>query len=299
MAVFRIFLTSFFVLVLTGCGTVENTDRGPAEKTTRSNDAMLKSSSAARPSWVDSAGTIKNKGAFLFVGRSSGIKTESEAVSMATDDAFSKLSSYFGVSVKSEFISSEQETDGRYTYSIGLQSRITGSKVTVKDYVISGSYTEQWQRNSREFDAFVLLSVPEKEIARIRIEVEGAATCVVVSNHDEVKNKTKEIMQVISKKKSIKFKPEIKSVAKESDEIMSLEKHQTAFLLTVTCEIGKTNEYNGEYYTEIKTTVELISLLDRKVVERWSSVAKGGAFSKEDSIAKGIQESFSEIFSKI
>ena len=284
-------ISALLIVVTASCGTVENTSRG--------EDVKLKSSIAQKPAWVDSAGTIKGAGEIRFVGRVSGIKNEADALNMATNDAFSKLSNYFGVSVKSDFISSEQETDGRYTYSIGLDSKITGSKVTVKDYVISGSYIEQWQRNSKEFDAYVLLSVPEKEIARIRIEVEGAGTCVVVSDHGEVKNKTKEMIQRISSRKGIKFKPEIKSVPKESDEIISLEKHQTAYLLTVTCEIGKTSEYNGEYYTEIKTRIELISLLDGKVVESWNSVAKGGAFSKDDSIVKGIEDSFKEIFSKI
>ncbi|HPS30513.1 MAG TPA: hypothetical protein PLZ43_09680 [bacterium] len=296
----RIFLLFTILLAAVSCGTVEDTTGGPATKISRGADVLLKSSLARRPSWADSNGTIKGGGEMMFVGRASGIRNEIDSVKMATNDAFSQLSSYFGVSVKSDLISSEQETDGRYTYNIGLESKLTGAKITVKDYKIAGVYTEQWQRNSREFDSFVLLAIPDIEIARIRIESEGMCLCVVISADNEaVKRRAKETIQKISKKKGIKFKQDIHFTTAESSEYRSIEKVQTAYVLSVKCQIGKTNEYSGEYYTTVDTDIELVSLIEGKVLESWSAEAKGGAFSKDDSIVNGIEESFKMIINKI
>ena len=278
------FISSLMVLIaVVSCGSVENTSRG--------EDVMLKSSLSSRPAWVNSTGTIKGSGEMRFVGRSSGAGTEADAVQLATNDAFAKLSSHFGVSVKSDFISSEQETDGNYTYSIGLQSKVTGSKITVKNYIVSGSYIEQWQRSAREYDAFVMVTVPDSEIARIRVEVEGTGSWHIECKSQEAVAKTKELMQVLNEKRGIKFKPAQSAESADA----GFEKLQTAYHLSVKCEIGKTAEYNGEFYTNLRTTVELISLIDGKVLESWNADVKGGAFSKEDSLTKAVEDSFRQI----
>lgn len=279
-----------FLVIFSGCGSAQSTSQ---------SDVMLRSSTAQRPSWVNSAGTVKSGGNTMFVGRASGIRNETDAISIATNDAFSKMSSHFGVSVKSDFISSEQETNGEYSYNIGLESRITGSAIKVKNYNIQGTYTEQWKRSSKEFDAFVLLAVPNQEIARIRIEVEGAGVWSVISNHDEAVVKTKDLLNVIAKKRKIKFKQQPIPLNPDYDVNEVLSKAESAFLLVVKCDVGKTEEYSGEFYTEVKTVVELVSLLEGKIIDRWNLETKGGAFSKQDSINNGIQQSFSNIADKL
>jgi hypothetical protein len=209
------------------------------------------------------------------------------------------MSSHFGVSVKSDFISSEQETNGEYSYNIGLESRITGSAIKVKNYNIQSTYTEQWKRSSKEFDAYVLLAIPNQEIARIRIEVEGAGVWSVISNHDEAVVKTKDLLNVIAKKRKIKFKQQSIPIDPDYDANEVLAKAESAFLLVVKCDVGKTEEYSGEFYTEVKTVVELVSLLEGKIIDRWNIETKGGAFSKQDSINNGIQQSFKNIADKL
>lgn len=300
MIISRLISLLMVLLAAVSCGTVENASSASPAKTARGEDVLLKSSLAQRPSWADSAGIIKGGGEMMFVGRSSGIRNEIDSVKMATNDAFSQVSSHFGVSVKSDLISSEQETDGRYVYNIGLESSITGAKINVKEYKIAGVYTEQWKRSSKEFDSYVLLAIPNIEIARIRIESEGMCLCVVVSaDNEEVKKRAKETIQKISKKKGLKFKQDIHFASSENHEFRTIEKVQSAYVLSVKCNIGKTSEYNGEYYTMVETYIELVSIIDGKILESWSSEAKGGAFSKDDSIAKGIEESFRMIIEKI
>jgi len=279
-----------FLVIFSGCGSAQSAS---------GSDTMLRSSTAQRPSWVNSAGTVKSGGNTMFVGRASGIRNETDAISIATNDAFSKMSNHFGVSVKSDFISSEQETNGQYSYNIGLESRITGSAIKVKNYNIQSTYTEQWKRSSKEFDAYVLLAVPNQEIARIRIEVEGAGVWSVISNHDEAVVKTKDLLNVLAKKRKIKFNQQPIALAADYDVNEVFTKAESAFLLVVKCDVGKTEEYSGEFYTEVKTVVELVSLLEGKIIDRWNLETKGGAFSKQDSINNGIQQSFKNIADKL
>jgi len=279
------------LLIMAGCGSAQSTSSG--------NDVMLRSSAASRPQWVSSAGTVKSGGNTMFVGRASGVRNETDAISIATNDAFTKMSNHFGVSVKSDFISSEQETDGQYSYQIGLESRITGHQIKVKNYNLEATYTEQWQRSSKEFDAYVLLAVPDNEIARIRIEVEGAGAWSVISNHEEAVVKTKDLLNVLAKKRKIKFNQQPVPLTPDYDVKDVSGKVEAAFLLVVKCDIGKTEEYSGEFYTEVKTVVELVSLIEGKVLDRWNLETKGGAFSKQDSINNGIQQSFKNILDKL
>ena len=73
------------------------------------------------------------------------------------------MSNHFGVSV-SDFISSEQETDGQYSYQMSLKAGSAGHQIKVKNYNLEATYTEQWQRSSG-VDTYVLLAVPDNEIA--------------------------------------------------------------------------------------------------------------------------------------
>lgn len=279
------------LLITAGCGSAQSSASG--------NDVMLRSSTASRPQWVSSAGTVKSGGSTMFVGRASGVRNETDAISIATNDAFSKMSNHFGVSVKSDFISSEQETDGQYSYSIGLESKLTGSQIKVKNYNIQGTYTEQWQRGSKEFDAYVLLAVPDNEMARIRMEVEGAGSWAVMSDVEEAVSNTRDLIQILSKKRKIKFNQSPSSLSVNYDIEETAQKLQTAYLLTVKCKVEKTEEYNGEFYTMVRTEIELVNLLDGKVIDRWNTEAKGGAFSRQDSINKGVQESFKNVADKL
>lgn len=283
---------SFFILIFTlGCASTPQSNS--------ESDVMLRSSTAEKPGWTNSAGTFKDGGQTMFVGRSSGTKNETDAISIATNDAFSKMSSHFGVSVKSNFISSEKETNGHYSYNIGLESKITGSMIKVRNYNIQSTYTEQWKRNAKEFDAYVLLAVPDHEIARIKIESEGFGAWSIISNFEGAVVKTKDLLNIVTKKRKIKFSNQPLQLQPDYDISDVFGKAGSAFLLVVRCDVGATSEHNGEFYTNVITVVELVSLLEKKIVDRWSYEAKGGAFSKEDSISNGIELSFRNITDKL
>ncbi len=286
---FILFIT-VILFMFSGCGTAPSKSE---------NDELMRSSQKDRPQWTKDRNVIKKMGETLFVGTASGAGSEAEAVSSATSKAFAEVSNFFGVSVESSMVAAEQETDGKYSYSLGITSKLTGSKITVKDYMIRGKYIEKWHRGGTQYDAYILLAVPNREMMRIRIESEGAGTVAFLGGNELVKDEIKNFTKILSEKKGIKFRK--KTMSLESDyevsEVMS--KAGTAYLLTVDLKEDKPEELDGEWYTEMKINVELVSLLNGKVLEVWNAQAKGGAFSEMDSRKNGCQQIVKKVIDQL
>jgi hypothetical protein len=276
-------------LFMTACGSGSNVKQ----------DNLLRSSSTPKPQWVDNMGAMKRPGKVSFTGRSSGSGSERDAIALATKNAFSNLSNFFGVSVKSDMISSEQESDGVYSYSIGIESKITGATISVKRYNVDATYTEQWNRGRKEYDAAILLSVPEIEIARIRAEVEGAVTWAVIPKDDLIKSNSLVFLQELSKKRKVSFRQNDIELSPLYDYSNIFQTHQTAYLLVIKCDIDEPSQYHEEWYVRIKTTVEFTSLIDNKIIDTWTIEEKGGAFDPDSAIENGMKQTFKKLISKL
>ncbi len=283
-----ILFIAFFALFC-GCGGGSNIK----------SDTLLRSSATPKPQWVDNMGAMKRPGAMSFTGRSSGAGSERDAIELATRNAFSNLSNYFGVSVKSDMISSERESDGVYSYSIGIESKITGAAISVKRYNIDATYTEQWNRGRREYDAAILLTVPDIEMVRIKAEVEGAVSWAVMPRENVVRSNSKVFIQELARRRGVNFRQtdiELPDILNHSDIFNT---YQTAFLLVIKCDIGEPQEYHGEWYVSITTTVEFTSLIENRIVDTWKIEERGGAFDPERAIDNGMKQTFKKLISKL
>jgi len=269
----------FFVFY--GCGTVSSG---------ADNDQIMKRNEKNRPEWTKGGNVIKKMNEVQFVGAVSGSSSEEEAVSSATAKAFAEVSNYFGVSVESNMVASEQETDGNYTYSLGVTSKLTGSRITVKDYVIKKKFIEKRRSRGTEFDAYILLSVPNREMTRIRIESEGAATIAFLNDHEEIAQEIKKFTKVLAQKKGIKFNKKTIKLSSDYEVSDVLIKVGTAYLMTVNIKEGEPEDHEGEWYVQTKLEVELVSLLSGKIIEVWTTEAKGAAFSREDCRMNGCEQ---------
>jgi hypothetical protein len=262
-------------------------------------DTLIRSSSNPKPPWVEDMSAMSRPGKTSFTGRSSGASSERDAIDLAMNNAFSNLSNYFGVSVRSDMISSEQESDGVYSYSIGIESKLTGSVITVKKYSVDATYTEQWNRGRREYDAAVLLSVPDMEMARIQAEVEGAVTWAVFPDNELVRSNIRPFIQELAKKRNVSFRQKDVVLPEMFNYSDVFSQHRTAYLLIIRSEIGKPSEYHGEWYVNIKTTVEFSSLIESKIVDTWTIEEKGGAFDPDSAIENGMKQTFKKLISKL
>ena len=275
-----LFLTVIFFMS-SGCGTAPDKS---------GNDEMIRSSKKNRPQWTKDRNVIKEINETLFIGAVSGAVSEEEAVSSATAKAFAEVSNFFGVSVESNLVAAEQETDGKYSYSLGITSKLTGSKITVKDYIIKEKYIEKWHRGNSQFDAYILLSVPNREMMRIRIESEGAGTIAFLKGNELIKEEIKNFTKALAEKKGIKFRKKTIKLEKDYEVSEVLPKAGTAYLLTVNIKEGNPEELEGEWYVDMKIEVELVSLLTGKVIEVWTAEAKGGAFNENECKINACQQ---------
>ena len=283
----KFFVILVFALCFAACGTTDAPQSGkPAV------------SDSNRPAWTKVPEKIEKEDVILFVGEASIAKTEEDAVAIAQQNAFAKVSNYFGVAVKSEFRSHEVEKDGEYHYAIGVKSSVTGKEIEVKNYHIKDKFTEcLHSRKGNEYNAFILLSIPKKELARIKTEVDGFGAWAIKSDLPEAADKIREIFPVFNKK-GIKLNQQIDFAEAQDTGKIAAESHK-AFLFKIEIKEAKAEEYNGEFYSIIELKAELISLLTGETVNRWNVEAKGAAYSAKEAADNGITKAVQEIAEQI
>lgn len=281
---FSILTVAFTVFTfLVSCGSAE-----------QRSDSRPAGSSGDRPEWTNVAEKIEKSDAVFFVGDSSNADSEEHAVKLALQNAFAKVSNSFGVSVKSEFTSHEVEKNGEYSYAIGVQSSVTGKQIEVKNYHIKDKYTE---RSGRDHNAFVLVSIPKTELARIQIEVDGFGVWALNSEIPESADKIRALFPVFNKK-GIKLNQKIDFQEAEDAAKVFAASHK-AFLLKVEITETKAEEYNGEFYSVIQLNAELFNLLTQETINRWNIESKGAAYSAKDARVSGISKAVDEVIEQI
>lgn len=256
------------------------------------------SQSSNRPKWTEVAEKIEKSDAVLFVGEASNAKSEEDATNLAQQNAFAKVSNSFGVSVKSEFKSHEVESNGEYSYAIGVKSSITGKEIEVKNYHIKDKFTEcTHSKSGKEYNVFILLSIPKTELTRIQVEVDGFGVWALKSEIPEAADKIRELFPAFNQK-GIKLNQEMKFDETGDISAVSAASHK-AFLLKIEVKETKSEEYNGEFYSIVEIKAELFNLLTSETVNRWKVESKGAAYSREDALSNGITKAVQEIVGQI
>lgn len=283
----KFFVVLLFMLCFAACGTTDAPQSGKPSV-----------SESNRPAWTKVPEKIEKADVILFVGEASIAKSEEDAVALATQNAFAKVSNYFGVSVKSEFRSREVEENGEYSYTIGIKSSVTGKEIEVKNYHIKDKFTEcLHSKKGNEYNAFILLSIPKTELARIKTEVDGFGVWALKSDLPEAADKIREIFPVFSKK-GIKLNQQIDFAEAQDTGKIAAESNK-AFFLKIEIKETKAEEYSGEFYSIIELKAELISLITSETVNRWNVEAKGAAYSAKEAQDNGIKNAVREISEQI
>ena len=279
---FLVFVPAFFAF--TACGSAEQYP-----------EAKPATTSVSRPKWTEVAEKIEKTDDVLWIGEASNAGSKDDAKNLAIQNAFAKVSNSFGVAVKSEFNSHEVEKDGEYHYAIGVTSSVTGKQIEVKKYHIKDEYTERSGRN--EYNAFVLVSIPKTELARIKTEVDGFGVWALKSDIPEAADRIRELFPVFNRK-GIKLHQEIKF--EETGDISAVATASNkAFLLRIEVKETKSEEYDGEFYSVIEINAELFNLLTAETINRWRVESKGAAYSakeaRENAVTKAVREIIDQI----
>ena len=272
------------ILLIASCGS----------SSTKSSASPVTSSTANRPQWTEIPEKVDRGDAVFFIGSSNYARSEDDAIRLASQDAFAKVSNSFGVSVKSSIEDQQTSIDGSDSYRLAIKSSVTGRQIEVKNYQIKEKYTE---KSGRDFNAFVLISVPKNELARIQIEVDSFGVWALKSNISEAAaDKMRELFPVLNNK-GIKINQKIEFSDKTPSEIFNETKK--AFFLKIECNEIKAEENNDEFYSIIEIKIELFDLMTGKTINRWTAEGKGAAYSKEDAISGGITKTLNEIINQI
>ena len=274
---FLVFVSAFFAFA--ACGSAEQ----------RSESRPAQSGGADRPAWTNVAEKIEKNDVVLWIGEASNASNRDDAKNLAVQNAFAKVSNSFGVAVKSEFNSHEVEKDGEYHYAIGVTSSVTGKQIEVKKYHIKDEYIE---RSGRNHNAFVLVSIPKTELARIKIEVDGFGLWAMKSDLHEAAGEIRKLFPVFNKK-GVKLNQQIDFEDSDDIEQLFLSYHK-AFLFRIVCDEIKAEEYNGEFYFVVKIKAELFNLMTSETINHWEVESKGAAYSakeaRENAVSKAVQE---------
>lgn len=275
----KIFVIFFFAFCFAACGSVDE----------QQNSTPSVSSNKNRPEWTNVAEKIKKADGVLFVGYSSGADSKEDALSLAQGNAFAKVSNSFGVAINNEINVHEVDTNGEYSYAIGIQSSVTGQQIEVKNYHIKDKYIEP---KGRKYDAFILIYIPNTELARIQIEVDGFGIWALNSNIPESTDKIRTLFPIFNQK-GIKLNEKIDFENAQDIDKLALES-QKAFFFKIECEETKSEEYNGEFYSIVQIKAELFNLLTKETINRWTIETKGAAYSakdaRENAVSKAVQE---------
>ena len=273
---FLVFVSAFFAFA--ACGSAEQYP-----------EAKPATTSVSRPKWTEVAEKIEKNDVVLWIGEASNASNRDDAKNLAVQNAFAKVSNSFGVAVKSEFNSHEVEKDGEYHYAIGVKSSVTGKQIEVKKYHIKDEYIECSGRNH---NAFVLVSIPKTELARIKIEVDGFGLWAMKSDLPEAAGEIRKLFPVFNQK-GVKLNQKIDFEESDDIEQLFLSYHK-AFLFRIVCDEIKAEEYNGEFYFVVKIKAELFNLMTRETINHWEVESKGAAYSakeaRENAVSKAVQE---------
>jgi len=293
IVLFFALLPSLFIL---SCATAGG---GPDGAPAAGPGKMLESNPAAKPEWLSITGYARKGFDWYFVGESSKSRTEEDARAKALLNGLAQISNQFGVKVSSELISQEKESNGNYSYDIGVKNKLTGAPIRIKDYKLDGTYIEKWDRGAVEFDAKVLVKVPDEEIARIRKEIDALCGWAVLTPRAELTGDAMRLVKEFAQVKKFNLKPDADPVGDAyTIETLSQKAADSAFFLVVKVKAADPKNVDGEWYSDVAVEVEYISLTENKVIRSYSGSARGAAYADKDAVKSAFLKAFDEIMTQ-
>ncbi len=294
----RVFLFSLLVVsMLLSCGTVEQSRRTDMRDADAEN-TLLAATPAKKPAWAHVVGRAEQGDTFFFSGESLGRNSEEDALKGALIDALSRVSAYFGLTVRSTTYSIEAEQNGNYSYNVGVSSTISGAPIKLKDFKEKGRYVEKWSRNGQvEYDARVLIAVPRAEMLRIKKEVEAKVAWGIVIKDHQFEQPLKRLVRELAAKKQLKIVPD-QTMISDSFKFEDLQHAaQTAYFLLIKAEYQPPVKEGSAFFTKINLSATLISLLDGE--EKWSmhTELKSGEYSADDAVSYGLKKAAQHLLS--
>ncbi len=289
-----LFLTALSALFILSCAT-----GGGGDEPVAGPGKMLESTPAAKPEWLSITGYAQKGGNWYFVGESSKSRTEEDARAKALLNGLSQISSQFGVKVSSELISQEKESNGNYSYDIGVKNKLTGAPIRIKDYKLDATYIEKWDRGVVEFDAKVLVKVPDEEIARIKKEIDALCGWAVLTPREELMNDAMRLVKEFAQLKKFNLKPDADPVAENyTIETLAQKAADSAFFLVLKVKPAEPKNVDGEWYADVAVEAEYISLTENKVIKPYSGSARGAAYTDKDAVKNAFLKAFDEIMTQ-
>jgi hypothetical protein len=210
---------------------------------------------------------------------------------MAFADALAKVSISFGLTVSSTISDIRKEKDGKQSYDIGINNKLTGSPIKIKKFTIAAKYYEKWRRDGKiQYDAKALIAVPITEMKRINKEVNGLTGWGVLIRDDSYTPMVKDALRAIAQQKKIAINGDRVDLSADYSMEGLKKELDVAYFLLARVDYDDPVQEGSAWYTRVKLTISLVSLLDGD--EKWSLVEeeKAGEYSKEGAIKLGIKK---------
>jgi len=264
---------------------------------------MVSASSLKKPSWTAST-PFSKQGRRFFVGHSTGAASVEDGRNLATAAAFRVMVQEIGVTVSEESHSVEREADGVYSYDVQFRTRTRSVPVKVKGIQTAGEYFEEWSRGGREFDTWVLVSIPAEELQKAMRAAAGKVLVVWTCSADVKDACTPELKEGILSCLTRMEKPLLPDTFPgpvAAEDLASLgENRDAAYVLSVEVEAKFLSEVHDEYYASARAVARYIDTGDSQVLSTVETGdIKGGHYSKLDAVRTALKNACKDISSRI
>lgn len=293
---FYAFAASLSILMLSCASSPKQSGVAVEPSAGDTGGRLVGSDPAARPEWLSITGYARQGGKWYFVGESSRSRSDEDARAKALLNGLALVSSQFGVKVSSELVTREQDSNGNYSYDIGVRNKLTGAPIRIKDYKLDGTYVEKWDRGAIEFDARALIAIPDEEIARIRKEIEALCGWGVLSARPDLQEDMVRLVKEFAQAKKLNLQPNIVAIS-DGYSVPALvgQSPDAAFFLVVKVPPVSPKNVDGEWYADVAVTVEYLSLTENKVVSSFSASARGAAYGEAAAVRDGFLKAFQKM----
>ena len=203
--------------------------------------------------------------------------------------------------------------------SVTIHCTITGIPVEVRYFRIEDKYPEcHYEKNRKEWDMSVLISIPKAELARIRRKAEeiwkkidddkrketimanGLTVCSLKSNVSECANVLQLLPPLNVNGSKLRIPNKCMDIDKSVDEI-SKEFNDVAYLMKIECEYRDPNmspATPGFIYSQINLKIDIVNVFDGTNVLSINAQREGGGYSLKDSIEDAVEEAVEELKDK-
>jgi len=258
---------------------------------------MMSATGDQKPAWLR-ATPYKKGGKRFYVGRSSDAETSEDGYRLATSDALRSFLQEVGVTVGEESTAFQQEHDGQFSYDVQLKVTTRADPVKVRKMAVAHRYQETWSRNGTAFDTWVVISLPEAEIARALRDAAGKVLLVWNCRADPDKACRNALRDNVRQAVTEAGRPLLpETAAAEGGNLAELGAQKgAAFILEVKVVGEFLSARHGEFYAHGTATAQFIQTDGGKVLHSLEiGPEKGGHFSKAEAVKVALDEVVKEL----